>query len=119
MAAVKELSAIFFLKLYLGEITVVCGKYEQSGHCDDLLYTIQLQVQQHSCRMPPRSLVICYLLISFLKLYFAQIAAVSCKSDYLTSRLATFFFHNTAASASIPNIIYSKDTWLQTMDPGR
>ena len=59
MAAVKELSAIFlfhfFLKLYLGEITVVCGKYEQSGHCDDLLYTIQLQVQQHGCRMPPRS----------------------------------------------------------------
>ena len=42
-------------KLYLGEITVVCGKYEQSGHCDDLLYTIQLQVQQHGCRMPPRS----------------------------------------------------------------
>ena len=39
MAAVKELlSAIFlfhfFLKLYLGEITVVCGKSEQSGHYD-------------------------------------------------------------------------------------
>ena len=31
-------------------------------------------------------------LISFPKLYFGQIAAVSCKSDYLTSRLATFFF---------------------------
>ena len=59
MAAVKELPAIFlfhfFLKLCLGEITVVCGKSEQSGHCDDLLYTIQLQVQQHGCRMPPRS----------------------------------------------------------------
>ena len=59
--------------------------------------------------------VICDLLISFLKLYFGQIAAVSCKSDYLTSRLATFFFHNTAASASIPNI-YSKDTWRQSMN---
>ena len=61
---ISELSAIFFLKLYLGEITVVCGKYEQSGHCDDLLYTIQLQVQQqlHSCRMPPRS----YLLFAYL-----------------------------------------------------
>ena len=38
MAAVKELFAIFlfhfFLKLYLGEITVVCGKSEQSGHYD-------------------------------------------------------------------------------------
>ena len=54
--------------------------------------------------------VICGLLISFLKLYFGQIAVVSCKSDYLTSKLATFLFHNTAASASIPNI-YSKDTW--------
>ena len=117
MAAVKELSAIFlfhfFLKLCLGEITVVCGKYEQSGHCDDLLYTIQLQVQQHGCRMPPRSYL--RFLISFLKLYFGQIAAVSCKSDYLTSRFATFFFHNTAASASIPNI-YSKDTWRQSMN---
>ena len=61
--------------------------------------------------------VICDLLISFLKLHFGQIAAVSCKSDYLTSRLATFFFHNTAASASIPNIyIYSKDTWQQSMN---
>ena len=59
--------------------------------------------------------VICDLLISFLKLYFGQIAAISCKSDYLTSRLATFFFHNTAASASIPNI-YSKDTWRQSMN---
>ena len=59
--------------------------------------------------------VICDLLISFLKLYFGQIAAVSCKSDYLTSRLATFFFHNTAASAIIPNI-YSKDIWRQSMN---
>ena len=77
MAAVHELSAIFlfhfFLKLYLGEITVVCGKSEQSGHCDDLLYTIQLQVQQHGCRMPPRS----YLRFAYL---------------IITSRLATFFF---------------------------
>ena len=55
------------------------------------------------------------LLISFLKLYFGQIAAVSCKSDYLTSRLPTFFFQNTAASAIIPNI-YSKDTWRQSMN---
>ena len=41
MAAVKELSAIFlfhfFLKLYLGEITVICGKSEQSGHYHDEL----------------------------------------------------------------------------------
>ena len=38
MAAVKELSAIFlfhcFLKLYSGEITIVCRKSEQSGHYD-------------------------------------------------------------------------------------
>ena len=60
--------------------------------------------------------VICDLLISFLKLYFGQIAAVSCKSDYLTSRLATFFFHNTTASAIIPNIYNSKDTWRQSMN---
>ena len=58
--------------------------------------------------------VICDLLISFLKLYFGQIAAVSCKSDNLTGRLATFF-HNTAASAIIPNI-YSKETWRQSMN---
>ena len=59
--------------------------------------------------------VICDLLISFLKLYFGQIAVVSCKSDYLTSKLATFLFHNTATSASIPNI-YSKDTWRQSIN---
>ena len=59
--------------------------------------------------------VICDLLISFLKFYFGQIAAVSCKSDYLTSRLATFFFHNTTARAIIPKI-YSKDTWRQSMN---
>ena len=75
---------------------------------------------QYSCKCNNMAVacpqeVICDLLISFLKLYFGQIAAVSCKPDYLTSRLATFFFHNTAASASISNI-YSKDTWRQSMN---
>ena len=73
---------------------------------------------QYSCKCNNMAVAchqICDLLISFLKLYFGQIAAVPCKSDYLTSRLATFFFHNTAASASIPNI-YSKDTWRQSMN---
>ena len=75
---------------------------------------------QYSCKCNNMAVacyqeVICDLLISFLKLKFGQIAAVSCKSDYLTGRLATFFFHNTAASASIPDI-YSKDTWRQSMN---
>ena len=119
MAAVKELSAIFlfhfFLKLYLGEITVVCGKSEQSGHYDGFaLYNTAASATTWLSHAHQE--VICDLLISFLKLYFGQIAAVSCKSDYLTSRLATFFFHNTTASAIIPNIYNSKDTWRQSMN---
>ena len=95
MAAVKELSAIFlfhfFLKLYLGEITVVCGKSEQSGHYDGFaLYNTAASATTWLSHAHQE--VICDLLISFLKLYFGQIATVSCKSDYLTSRLATFFF---------------------------
>ena len=82
--------------------------------------TVMICFIQYSCKCNNMAVachqeVICDLLISFLKLYFGQIAAVSCKSDYLTSRLATFFFHNTAASASIPNI-YGKDTWRQSMN---
>ena len=82
--------------------------------------TVMICFIQNSCKCNNMAVachqeVICDLLISFLKLYFGQIAAVSCKSDYLTSRLATFFFHNTAASASIPNIC-SKDTWRQSMN---
>ena len=82
--------------------------------------TVMICFIQYSCKCNNMAVachqeVICDLLISFLKLYFGQIAAVSYKSDYLTSRLATFFFHNTAASASIPNI-YSKDTWRQSMN---
>ena len=82
--------------------------------------TVMICFMQYSCKCNNMAVacpqeVICDLLISFLKLYFGQIAAVSCKPDYLTSRLATFFFHNTAASASISNI-YSKDTWRQSMN---
>ena len=82
--------------------------------------TMMICFIQYSCKCNNMAVachqeVICDLLISFLKLYFRQIAAVFCKSDYWTSRLATFFFHNTAASASTPNI-YSKDIWRQSIN---
>ena len=64
MAAIKELFAIFlfhfFIKLYLGEITVVCGKSEQSGHYDGFaLYNTAASATTQLSHATKKSSAIC------------------------------------------------------------
>ena len=94
MAAVKELSTIFLFHFFLNSIEGKLLSFAVNMNSQD---TVMICFIQYSCKCNNMAVachqeVICDLLISFLKLYFGQIAAASRKSDYLTSTLATFFF---------------------------